>query len=192
MTTLISWGSSNCDHECLRQILNEAQMEHLLPPILGYSAKPIAWWRDLRASLGFSGTDLSLRLSHLYWVVFPEDKAFALRAHDAGVDVIMAYRLVFTYLRKVLDLPLPGKLDSFFSATAKARQSDWQLRDKDLDELLARLQQTPARDLATGDRNDQQTLDETFCDNIDDLLVEGEDDEDDATHEDPEDHCHEG
>ena len=47
-------------------------------------------------------------------------------------------------------------------------------------------------DEVTGDRNVQEALDETFCDNIYDLLAEGEDEEDDATHEDLEEHRHGG
>lgn len=54
----------------------------------------------------------------------------------------MAYRLVFTYLRRALGMPLPGKIESLIS-TNKFQANYWRLSDGEAKELLARLQTTP-------------------------------------------------
>ena len=72
--------------------------------------------------------------------MFPEDRKLTLGAHDAGVDVIMAYRLALAYLLQALDMPLPGKIDSFFTSTADSSLSDWKIDDEKANALLKRLQ----------------------------------------------------
>lgn len=73
--------------------------------------------------------------------MFPEDRKLALGAHDAGVDVIMAYRLALAYLLQALDMPLPGKIDSFFTSTADSSLSGWKIDDEKTNALLKRLQE---------------------------------------------------
>lgn len=66
-----------------------------------------------------------------------------MQAHQTGSDVIMAYRLTITYLRRALKIPLPGKMDVLLSSASKTRETGWHICDKDASEFLERLQQTP-------------------------------------------------
>jgi hypothetical protein len=95
-------------------------------------------------SLGLSSASLSLRLSHLYWVVFPEDRRVTLRAHKAEVDVIMAIRLILTYLRRALNITLPGKIDGNFSLASKGGEGGWHMGDEEASEILKRLKEVTA------------------------------------------------
>lgn len=64
-----------------------------------------------------------------------------LEAYDAGADVLMAYRLAIAYLRRALDMHLPGKIDSWLSPTMKSGQSGWKTCDKEANDFLTRLQE---------------------------------------------------
>ena len=48
-----------------------------------------------------------------------------MRAHEADADVILAMRITFAYIRRALDIPLPGKVDSCFSSASGRHQTDW-------------------------------------------------------------------
>lgn len=137
----MAWGSQDCDLDCLRYILKSAKAEHLLPPSLRFAAQPLAWWRRLRHQLGLTATTLPLNLANLYSTVFPEDRKLVLEAHDAEADVLMAYRLAIAYLRRALDMHLPGKIDSWLSPTMKSGQIGWKICNEEANAFLTRLQE---------------------------------------------------
>ncbi|KAI0546215.1 hypothetical protein F4679DRAFT_558253 [Xylaria curta] len=91
--------------------------------------------------------------------MFPEDRKLTLRAHDAGVDVIMAYRLALAYILQVLDMFLPGKIDSFTS-TADNSPGGWKIDDDKANALLKRLQEagssTIMSQVASDDEEDEE------------------------------------
>ena len=58
---------------------------------------------------------MPLFLAHLYWSLFPEDRSFCLKAHQADVDVIMTIRVTRAFVARSIGLPLPGKIDYYFS-----------------------------------------------------------------------------
>lgn len=68
-------------------------------------------------------------------------RSVTLEAHDAGADVSMAYRLAIAYLRRALDMHLPGKIDSWLSPTMKSGQSGWKICDEVANDFLTRLQE---------------------------------------------------
>lgn len=84
---------------------------------------------------------MSLRLSHLYWLVFPEDRRLTLRAHEADVDVIMATRLTLTYLWRALDIPLPGKINTYFSSVSERGRSGWRMSGAEISKVVQRLKE---------------------------------------------------
>ncbi|KAI0505128.1 hypothetical protein F5B22DRAFT_652043 [Xylaria bambusicola] len=88
-----------------------------------------------------TATTLPLNLDNLYGTVFPEDRKLTLEAHDTGVDVLMAYRLAIAYLRRALDMHLPGKSDSWLSPTMKSGKSGWKICDEEANDFLTRLQE---------------------------------------------------
>jgi hypothetical protein len=58
---------------------------------------------------------MPLFLGHLYWSLFPEDRSFCQKAHQADVDVIMTIRVTRAYVARCVGLPLPGKIDYYFA-----------------------------------------------------------------------------
>jgi hypothetical protein len=65
---------------------------------------------------------MPLFLGHLYWSLFPEDRSFCQKAHQADVDVIMTIRVTRAYVARCVGLPLPEKIDHYFS------QPGWQIK----------------------------------------------------------------
>jgi hypothetical protein len=132
---------NGCDDKCLHYILHGSKREDLLPPSLANVYQPLSWWRHLRKNLGLSSLSTSLRLSHLYWLVFPEDRRLTLRAHEADVDVIMAIRLTLTYLWRALDIPLPVKINTYFSSVSERGRSGWRMSEAEMSKVVQRLKE---------------------------------------------------
>lgn len=65
-------------------------------------------------TLSFSATAMPLKLSCLYWTLFPEDRDLTLRTHQADADVIMTIRIIRTFFARCLGFPIPGKIDDYF------------------------------------------------------------------------------
>ncbi|KAG8413959.1 hypothetical protein J3458_011616 [Metarhizium acridum] len=74
-------------------------------------------------------------------VLFPEDRKLSLEAYDVGADVSTAYGLAIAYLRRALDMHLPGKINSWLSPTMKSAQSGWKVCDEEANDILTRLQE---------------------------------------------------
>jgi hypothetical protein len=106
-----------------------------------------------------SASQLSLRLAKLYRAPFPKDKRLTLNAHNTGV----AIRLVKAYLLRAFGMPLPGKIDSHFSAGRGAK--GWEL---DAEKLLGLLEKaTPvlaSRELVDNTEVSQSDIDKLWDD----------------------------
>jgi hypothetical protein len=76
----------------------------------------------------------------MYWLVFPEDRRLLSRAHDAGADVMMLYRLAIAYARRALHIPLPGKMDNDLSGASEQDETSWRLSDDEVPKILEGLQ----------------------------------------------------
>jgi hypothetical protein len=70
---------------------------------------------------------MPLFLAHLYWSLFPEDRNFCLKAHQADVDVIMTIRVTRAYVTRSIGLPLPGKIDYYFSQLGRRKKRQEQI-----------------------------------------------------------------
>lgn len=86
---------------------------------------------------------MSLRLSHIYWLIFPEDKELSLWVHTADADVTMLSRLTLTYLWRALGVPLPGKFEAFTTlgstlVSNKSRKG-WRMSETEMSEQAQRL-----------------------------------------------------
>lgn len=114
LKSFLFWGISPVDYDCLQQGLQRTSREDLLPPRPDFFNQPLAWWRVLRDNLNVSATSLPLRLSALYWAIFPEDRNTVLRAHSPDADVVMTIRLIQTYFSRALGWPTPGKMENYF------------------------------------------------------------------------------
>jgi hypothetical protein len=63
---------------------------------------------------------MNLRLSAIFWAVFPESRDLVVRAHSADIDVLMTIRLMKAYFARCQGDPIPGKIESYFK-----REKDW-------------------------------------------------------------------
>lgn len=173
----ITWGAHPVDVRCLNYILETAGAEDLFVPEWKYKDQPLGWYTTVRRQKKLDARTLSLQLSKLYGALFPEDRKLTLEAHDAGADVRMTIRLVKAYLLRALGMPLPGKIDSFFSS------GDRSIKGCELDsEKFLELLEEATSGIASSQGVDD---DENSQSDIDELL--DEDDEDDEENEEDED-----
>ena len=116
-----------------------------------FSDQPLGWYYTVRRQMKLDARLLSLRLGKLYRAFFPEDRRLTLDAHDVGV--------------RTFGMPLPGKIDSHFSADRGAK--GWEL---DAEKLLGLLEKaTPA--IASSEIVDDNEISQS---GIDKLLDEDE------------------
>ena len=90
-----------------------------------------------------------LSFSSLYWLVFQKDRRITLQAQAqaADADAIIALHLTFMYLRRALNISLPGKINGYFSLTLKGGQGGWHIGDEEVGEILKRLRKVTRDDL---------------------------------------------
>jgi hypothetical protein len=65
---------------------------------------------------------MNLRLSAIFWAVFPESRDLVARAHSADIDVLMTIRLIKAYFARCQGDPIPRKIESYFK-----RENDWKM-----------------------------------------------------------------
>jgi hypothetical protein len=134
--------------------------------------------------LRYNAKAFPLALAKVYGIVFPEDRKLALVAHDAGVDVIMTYWLASAYLLLNLDMPIPGKIDSFLHSTAEGNLSGWKINDEKANALLKGLQEaSSSTDVSQVVNDDVEVMsddeeEEEQMSDVNDVMSVDEEDED--------------
>jgi hypothetical protein len=107
----VDWSNSGIDLAALRAGLESVEKGHLVPkcPVFGKTRvargeleteseegknfNPIQWWRTFRRFAGLDG-ELSLSLSNLFSILFPDHKWLFDHAHDSDADVDMLHMVL--------------------------------------------------------------------------------------------------
>ena len=76
---------------------------------------PHSWWSSVRRVLRLDAKSFPLGLGQLYKLVFPGDADFALRAHEAGVDVQITVCLIGEYFARSKQQLVYWRIDKFFT-----------------------------------------------------------------------------
>jgi hypothetical protein len=89
----------------------------------------------------------------------------------------MATRLTLTYLWRALDIPLPGKINTYFSSVSERGRSGWRMSEAEMSKVVQRLKELREaivnEDMDDGDDDGEDDLnDDEYWD-----VVEQENDE---------------